>query len=275
MVQAFEKWIELHDLVRRMKRLASKVMGGTKSHTIAVWKQYVKDCRELSRNAAAEYNRKYGRYAVKIQALARGVLTRDFLRRTFASNTIQRMVRAWHAKNIVKRAKAHIEKEENKLRKFARIMKHGKIARIFDYWSSYVNKVLRVRRFVMKQINGLKYTMFINLRKYAQNEIANRRLWATEVLQRAYRAWTARRILYRMRKKNNEQTTKLRKFMLHVTHGTMFRVYTAWAVEAKRMNKFRFMIRAAKNARILHVVNTWRENATFVRRRRELGRKIF
>ena len=41
------------------------------------------------------------------------------------------------------------------------------------------------------------------------------------------------------------------------------------------MNKFRFMIRAAKNARILHLVNTWRQNAIFVRRRRELGRKIF
>ena len=33
MVQAFELWLELHDLVRRMRRLASKVMGGTKSYT--------------------------------------------------------------------------------------------------------------------------------------------------------------------------------------------------------------------------------------------------
>ena len=69
MVEAFETWIELHNLVRRMKRLASKVMGGTKSHTIAVWKQYVKDCRKLKRDAVAEYNRKYGRYAVKIHEI--------------------------------------------------------------------------------------------------------------------------------------------------------------------------------------------------------------
>ena len=55
-------------------------------------------------------------------------------------------------------------------------MKHGKIARIFDYWSAYVKKVLRVRRFVIKQVNGLKYTMFINLRTYAGKEIADRRL---------------------------------------------------------------------------------------------------
>ena len=32
MVQAFETWVELHDLVRRMKILASKVMGGTKPY---------------------------------------------------------------------------------------------------------------------------------------------------------------------------------------------------------------------------------------------------
>ena len=275
MVQAFETWVELHDLVRRMKRLASRVMGGTKTHTMEVWKKFVIDCRKLKKDAAFEYNRKYGRYAVKIQALVRGVLKREFIRRTAAANVIQRMVRAWHAKNIVKRAKAHLEREENKLKKFARIMKHGKIARIFDYWSAYVKKVLRVRRFVIKQVNGLKYTMFINLRTYARKEIADRRLWATKVLQRAYRAWTARRILYRMKKKKAEQMKRLRRFMLHVTHGTLFRIYTAWAGETKRMNRFKFLVGKAKNSTVQRLVNTWRENATFVRRRRELGRKMF
>ena len=42
MVQAFELWLELHDLVRRMRRLASKVMGGTKSYTLEVWKNLYK-----------------------------------------------------------------------------------------------------------------------------------------------------------------------------------------------------------------------------------------
>ena len=59
MVQAFETWVELHDLVRRMKRLASRVMGGTKTHTMEVWKKFVIDCRKLKKDAAFEYNRKY------------------------------------------------------------------------------------------------------------------------------------------------------------------------------------------------------------------------
>merc|ERR1712023_323552 len=123
------------------------------------------------------------------------------------------MVRAWHAKNIVKRAKAHLEREEKRLKKFVRILKHGKVARIFDFWSIYVKKVLRVRHFVLKQINGLKLKMFMDLRKYARNEISKRRLWAANVLQRAVRVWFAKKLLYRMKKKQNDQTARLRRFM--------------------------------------------------------------
>ena len=86
-------------------------------------------------------------FARKIQALVRGVQTRTFLLKSRAAIVIQRMVRAWHAKNIVKRAKAHLEREEKRLKKIVRILRHGKVARIFDFWSIYVKKVLRVRHF--------------------------------------------------------------------------------------------------------------------------------
>ena len=275
MVQAFELWLELHDLVRRMRRLASKVMGGTKSYTIEVWKKFVQDSNISKRKALAEYNRTYGMFARKIQALVRGVQTRTFLRKSEAAIKIQRMVRAWHAKNIVKRAKAHLEREERRLKKFARILKHGKVARIFDFWSIYVKKVLRVRHFVLKQINGLKMKMFMDLRKYARNEISKRRLWAANVLQRAVRVWFAKKLLYRMKKKQSDQTARLRRFMLHVTHGTLLRVYTAWAGESKRMNRLKFMIGKAKNSKVQRFFNTWGQNASFVRRRRDLVKKMF
>ena len=89
----------------------------------------------------------------------------------------------------------------------------------------------------------------MDLRKYARNEISKRRLWAANVLQRAVRVWFAKKLLYRMKKKQNDQTARLRRFMLHVTHGTLLRVYTAWAGESKRMNRLKFMIGKAKNSK--------------------------
>ena len=83
------------------------------NHTMEAEK-FVIDCRKLKKDAAFEYNRKYGRYAVKIQALVRGVLNRIY--KTHRSSKCYTthgtcVVR----KKYCKRAKAHLEREENKL----------------------------------------------------------------------------------------------------------------------------------------------------------------
>ncbi len=271
----WETWHELWSLKKRLKRLANRVMGGTNSHTMQVWKAFVRECHIEHRNMRRIEEARLFPFAQTIQALARGVLTRAFLKRDRAARVIQRMVRAWHAKNMLKRAKAHIAKEEALLRKVTLLMKHGKLVRIFHAYKAYVKKITSIRAFVLKHMSGTKRACLHGLRTYARREILSRQTHAASVIQRNFRIYCARCILSRMRTKHADQEARVRRLLLHITHGAMIRTFNGWVGEYKKQRKFRRMMRGSINARVEHFYTTWRENSTFLRRRRELVKRLF
>ena len=80
----WELWHELWSLKKRLKRLAHRVMSGTNSHTMQVWKAFVMERHIEHRNMKRIEEARLFPFAQTIQALVRGVLTREFLRQDFA-----------------------------------------------------------------------------------------------------------------------------------------------------------------------------------------------
>ena len=271
----FEVWVELWRLMKQIKRLAHRVMSGTNSHTWQMWRMYVKECHKESMYLRRQEEARLFPFAQRIQALVRGVMTRQFLVHTRAARVIQRMMRVYHAKTIVKRAKARLAKEEAILRKFAKDMLFGKLVRVFDAFRDYVQTLNRIRRFCFKHMSETKHHCFLGWRQIAISQVEDRRARAAQVIQRTVRIYFARCILGRMKSKTANQEARVRKLLMHVLHGAMLRCFSTWADNYRRKRKFKHMMHNAKYGKILHLTLTWKANAHFVRRRRKLVKRLF
>ena len=125
-----------------------------------------------------------------------------------AAATIIRLIRAYHAKTLVARAKAQLAREETILRGAVRRLIHGKLLRMFEAWGEYALKMHRVRRFVKKHIAAGERKAFHAWEAYMEMQRQQRTENAARSIQGMVCAHYARNVLDRARaqRKREEET---------------------------------------------------------------------
>ena len=78
----------------------------------------------------------------------------QFRRDTSGARVIQRMVRAWHARNILTKAKDHEKKMDDLRRRVRNRLFYAVQHRIFNAWSEWAYNIAALKNFVKKHMLG-------------------------------------------------------------------------------------------------------------------------
>ena len=272
---AFHTWEEMWDTMKRMRCLMQKIAGDTKGAIFTRWIEFKKICVEERMTA---YNN-LSEYAIVIQSWIRMFqaieYVDDYKRQTIAARVIQRMIRAWHARNLLIKAKAHHEKEAALRKKVRNRLFYAVQHRIFDAWSEWTENIAALKRFVKKHMLGGVTKAF-----HAWIEGVQVQKEEKDVSERL-RKFMHKNMLGGVRKGllawiDAVKNIKLLRFAKNkLVHGKIYRIFVAWSdycLTQKRIKKF---MNKWKNAEIHYAFETWHEEAHRAVRIRHLARKLF
>jgi hypothetical protein len=272
---AFHTWEETWLTMKRMRSLMQRVAGGTKSAVFARWvdfKNITIQERMMAYNNMAEYAIVIQSWVRMFQAVEYAI---QFKINTNAARVIQRMIRAWHAKNILKKYHAHKEKEEALRRRVRNRLFYAVQHRIFDAWSEWAYNIGRLKRFVKKHILGGVHKAF---HAWIAGIIAQK---GEQDTAKKLQAFMHKHMLGGVRKgliawiDAVKNIKRLRFAKNRLVHGRIHRIWVAWSEYVgvqKRVKKF---ISRWKNAELHHAMDTWHEEAHRAVRIRHLARKLF
>ena len=272
---AFHTWEETWITMKRMRSLMQRIAGGTKSALFARWVEYKKKTIEERMNA---YNN-LSEDAIVIQAWIRVHLAiayvDEYRVHTKAAKIIQRMIRAWHARNILIKAKAHQKKEEALRIKVRNRLFYAVQQRIFSAWSEWAYNIGRLKKFVQKHLLG-------GVTKAWHAWIAGMHMQREEKqTAKKLQAFMNKHMLGGVRKGfvawvdaiKNIQLLRFAKNKL--VHGRILRIWVAWSEYAQTQKRVKRFIKRWKNANLHHAMDTWHEEAHRAVRIRHLVHKLF
>ena len=272
---AFHAWEETWYTMKRMRALMQRIAGATQSATFARWIDFKNIVIEERMNA---YNN-LSEYAVVLQAWIRTFqairYVETYKRRTKAAHVIQRMVRAWHARNILTKAKAHKEKEEALRIKVRNRLFYAVQHRIFDAWSEWAYNIGRLKRFVQKHILGgvakAYHAWIVGMKTQQEEQNTATKLQAfmnKHMLggaRKGFIAWL-----------DAVKNVKLLRFAKNkLVHGKIHRIWVAWSEYVGVQRRVKGFIHRWKNAELYQAIHTWHEEAHRAARIRHLVRKLF
>tara|TARA_B100000780_G_scaffold270710_1_gene230842 strand:- start:168 stop:2585 length:2418 start_codon:yes stop_codon:yes gene_type:complete len=272
---AFHTWEEMWDTMKRMRSLMQRIAGGSKSAVFARWVEFRKIC--IQERMTAYDN--LAEYAIVIQAWIRMFQAIEYVDRykieTNAAKVIQRMVRAWHARNILTKAKAHQGKVEALLRRVRNRMFFAVQHRIFDAWSEWASSIAALKRFVKKHMLGGVTKAFhtwiegIKIQQEEQNTADKLRKFMHKNMlggvRKGFLAWVdALKNIKLLRQVKNK-----------MVHGKIHRIWVAWSEYCSVQKRIKKFMNRWKNAEIHQAFDTWHEEAHRAVRIRHLARKLF
>jgi len=272
---AFHTWQEMWDTMKRMRSLMQRVAGGSKSAIFARWIEYriisVEE-RMTSFNNLSEYATLIQSWIRTFQAIA---YVDQFRRDTSGARVIQRMVRAWHARNILTKAKDHEKKMDDLRRRVRNRLFYAVQHRIFNAWSEWAYNIAALKRFVKKHmLGGVTKAFHAWIAGVLQEKEEKENMQKLQkFMQKNMMGGVRKGFLAWLDAMKNIRILRLAKNKL--VHGKIHRIWVAWSEHVQTMKRVQRFMNRWKNGAIMTAFETWHEEAHRSARIRHLARKLF